>query len=265
MSAMPVPRILLIPDRITDYRMWSDVPDRMTGRAEVVHIDQHCDLPWWSADESFLDQVRQLSAGDGFQAAAAAGQAARFGFAVAEAGLANGLVLFHPSLDAILDDVPVDLTDLDEILIPYQPLAELARDPSADVERFRAIIPQLVRQTAPADIPHDQLQISIAIFCDHAPEWLAELQAAAEAANAESPAPDPPWIDRPWIDRADQLTCPVTTVVTPREIDIARAIARRVANAETVLAGANPGLTTELERDKTARTILEHLDRMSHA
>ena len=41
---------------------------------------------------------------------AAIGQAARFGFALAEFGLANGLVLFQPLLDSIplSNDVHVD-------------------------------------------------------------------------------------------------------------------------------------------------------------
>ena len=33
---MNLPGILLIPDRFMDYRMWSDIPDRLLGRAEVL-------------------------------------------------------------------------------------------------------------------------------------------------------------------------------------------------------------------------------------
>ena len=101
-----MPRILFIPDQFTDYRMWSDIPDRIQGRAEVIHFDRHEQIPWTpAAGGGFLDAARRLAADGSFDIVAAAGQAARFGFAVAEAGLARGVVFFYPSLDRQLTPI----------------------------------------------------------------------------------------------------------------------------------------------------------------
>jgi hypothetical protein len=84
--------------------MWSDIPDRIQGRAQVVHFDRHEQVPWTAADGGFLSTARRLARDGTFDIAAAAGQAARFGFAVAKAGLARGVVFFYPSLDRVLDE-----------------------------------------------------------------------------------------------------------------------------------------------------------------
>ena len=88
-AAMSLPSILFIPDRFGDYRLWSDIPDRLQGRAQAIHFDQH-DVPWMSVNGEFLEKARQLAPDGSFHIVAAHGGAARFAFALAEAGLAKG-------------------------------------------------------------------------------------------------------------------------------------------------------------------------------
>src|ERR1700684_1063584 len=107
-------RVLFIPDRFMDYRMWADIPDRVRGCAEVIHFDQHEQVPWAEADGGgFLNSVRRLAADGSLDIVVAAGQAARFGFATAEAGLARGVLFFYPSLDRVLDEVTSRMGDGD--------------------------------------------------------------------------------------------------------------------------------------------------------
>jgi hypothetical protein len=65
---------------------------RIEGRAEVIHFDQHEQLPWTEANGAFVAAARRIAAGGSYHVVVAAGQAARLGFAQAEAGLAKGLV-----------------------------------------------------------------------------------------------------------------------------------------------------------------------------
>jgi hypothetical protein len=130
-AAMSLPSILFIPDQFGDYRLWSDIPDRLQGRAQAIHFDQH-DLPWMSANGEFLDEARQMAPGGAFHIVAANGGAARFGFALAEAGLARGLVLFQPSLDSLPDDVHLDRpaeVAPDHVLDPYMPVLSALDEP----------------------------------------------------------------------------------------------------------------------------------------
>jgi hypothetical protein len=43
-------RVIFILDRFADCRIWADIPDRLTGQAEVIHLDQHTTLPWTGGD-----------------------------------------------------------------------------------------------------------------------------------------------------------------------------------------------------------------------
>jgi hypothetical protein len=265
-----VPRVLFIPYRFTDYRIWSDIPDRLKGRAEVIHFDQHGQIPWAEANGGFVAAARRLTADGSFHIVAAAGPAARFGFALAEAGLARGLALFQPELDRWPDDVPLDysvLGDLDHVLDPYMPLVGAMHEP--DPGRRRDIFLSVVRDVLGQDLEPAELELLIAMYSDHVDEHFAEWQAlaelnAAQAADAGGPMPpDPPWVQRPWIDRLAELTVPVTTVVGPRGRGIAEAIARRARDAEIIVASANAdiGLAPAADRARAAEALLHMLDR----
>jgi hypothetical protein len=273
-ATMTLPGVLFIPGRFGDYRLWSDIPDRLHGRAEAIHYDQH-DLPWTAVDGEFLEAARRLAPDGGFHVVAAHGEAARFAFALAEAGLAKGLVLFQPSLDSspLPDDVHMDwsaLGDLDHVLDPYMPLVSALDEP--DPSRRRDILLEVIRATAGQDLEPAGLELLLAMYGDHAEEFFASLAAAAapaeepeatETAGADDPLQLPPWLERPWIDRLAELTVPVTTVVSAPGRVIGEAIARRAKDAEIVVAGANAGLESVEDRARAADAILRMLDRIS--
>jgi hypothetical protein len=270
-AAMSLPSILFIPDQFGDYRLWSDIPDRLQGRAQAIHFDQH-DLPWMSGNGEFLEEARQLAPGGAFHIVAANGGAARFGFALAEAGLARGLVLFQPSLDSLPDDVHLDRpseVDPDHVLDPYMPVLSVLDEP--DPGRRREILLEVVRATAGQDLEPAGLELLLAMYSDHADEIFAFLQTfaaegkqaeAAEPTGADEPVELPPWLEQPWINRLANLAVPVTTVVSARGRAIAEAIARRAKDAEIVVAGANAGLEPAADRARAADAILRMLRRI---
>jgi hypothetical protein len=271
-AAMSLPSILFIPGQYGDYRLWSDIPDRLQGRAQAIHFDQR-NLPWTSGNGGFLEEARRLAPDHTFHIVAADGKAARFGFALAEAGLAKGLVLFQPSLDSFPDDVHIEWPaeiDLDHVLDPFMPVLSALDEP--DPGRRREILLEVVRATAGQDLEPAALELLLAMYSDHADEIFASLQAlaaegeqaqSAEPTDAEEPVEVPPWLEHPWIDRLADLTVPVTTVVSARGRVIAEAIARRAKDAEIVVAGANAGLEPAENRARAANAILRLLDRIS--
>ena len=256
-----MPDVLFIPDQFMDYRMWSDIPDRLRGRAETIHFDQHARIPWATANGEFLDAARRLAGAGSFDVVAAAGQAARFGFALAEAGLAKGLVFFGASLDGIPDgEVPPDLSGLGEALIPYQPVASAVVN-EQDPGRQRDILLQVFRDTAESGADPADLELAAAMLGDHSEEFFAEMRAAAAAAAGERVQPDPPWAQRPWIDRLADLAVPVTAVGAGFS---AEAIARRARDAEIVAAAGGGVLPAPAAgRAQAAEAILRMLDRLN--
>jgi hypothetical protein len=254
-------RVLFIPDRFMDYRMWSDIPDRIRDIAEVIHFDQHEPVPWTSVNGEFLAASRRLAAGGTFTTVAAAGQAARFGFAVAEAGLAAGLVLFYPSLDRVLPETAASLdgVDMSEELGPYVPVAEALAEP--DPARRRAVYLDVVRETVGPELEPDELERTLAMAGDHADEFFAELQAAAAAAASGQTPPDPPWMEDPWIDRLADLTIAVTAVVGQKARGCGAAIAARARHADIVVSDANLG--TVGGRIQAAQTLVRMVLRVS--
>src|SRR5215469_4877335 len=161
-------RVLFIPDRFADYRMWSGIPESVGYKAEVIHFEGRAPIPWTSVDGGFLEAVRRIAAGRRFTVVVAAGNAARFGFAVAEAGLAAGLVLFYPSLDRILPEVTSSLrgVDWEAELAPYQSLVDALAEP--DLAQRREIYLQHVRHTTEPGIDQAELETLLAMASDHA-------------------------------------------------------------------------------------------------
>lgn len=259
-GTMNLPCIMFIPDRFTDYRMWSDIPDRIQGRAEIIHFDQGEQIPWMADSSECIDAARRLAPDGGFDIVAAAGQAARFAFAIAEAGLAKGLVFFQPRLDRVPADVDVDFSELDEVLEPYQPVVEAIHEP--DPARWREIMVQVLRDTAAPDAEPAQLELAIAILSDHAEELFTDLQATAAAQADGRTQPDPPWVLCPWYERLTDLTLPVTAVVAERDGYPAEPIARRAKDADIVVASSDPPAPAD-DRARAAAALLRMLDRIS--
>lgn len=264
---MNSPRVLFIPDQYTDYRLWHDIPERLQGRALVIHYDQHEQVPWSSVNGDFLDAARRLAGNSGFDIVVAAGQAARFAFALAEAGLAKGVVFFQPSIDSIPDDVDINITadDLDrltdDLANVYQPFADTALvedDPERQREMFAALLRDAARDIDPAE-----LELGVAMYSDHAQEYFADLRAIKAAADERRPQPDPPWLVSPWIDRLGELAIPVTAVVLPRNRSYGEAIARRARDAEIVEAEGSGGLAPAADRARGAEALVRMLDRIA--
>ena len=254
-----MPRVLFIPDRFMDYRMWSDIPDRLMGRAEAIHFDQHEQMPWTEVNGRFVASARRLAADGSFHIAVAAGQAARFGFALAEAGLAKGLAFFQPSFDRLPDDIDVDLSGLDEMITPYQPIVSALDEP--DHGKRREILLAVLRETAGQQLEPAQLEAALGMFSDHADEFFADLQPTAEAAADGRTLPDPPWVEHPWIDRLSELAVPVTVVAHSRGA-VWETVAARARHAELVVA-AGTGLAPADDRARAADALLRMLDRIS--
>jgi hypothetical protein len=255
--------VLFIPDQFADYRMWSDIPDRLAGRARATHFDKHAQIPWTADNDEFLDAAAPLAAGGSFDVVAAAGQAARFAFALAEAHMAKGLVLFGASLDRRLDDADADRLrasdrDLEHVLEPYLPIASALDEP--DPGRRREILLRVLRDTAEPDTEPAQLALAVAMMGDHSEELFTYLRAsAAETADAELP-PDPPWLRRPWFDRLPELTVPVMAIGAGVS---ANAIARHAQDAEIIeAAGGGVVPAPAAARAKAAEAILRMLDRL---
>jgi hypothetical protein len=262
---MSVPRVLFIPDRYTDYRIWSDIPDRLDGRAEAIHFDQHEQIPWTEANGSFVAAAGRLTADGSFHIVVAASQAVRFGFALAEAGLAKGLALFQPiiPLDFIPDDAEVDtgFPSASEALDHFRPLASAAEEP--DPGQQREILLQVLRGMPGPRLEPAELELEAAIASDHAEEIFADLQAALAAVADGRMQPDPPWEQRPWIERLAELTVPLMAVVPLRARFAGDVIASRASHAEIVVAEGAGGLAPADDRARAADALLRMLDRIS--
>jgi hypothetical protein len=263
-TADDLPSVLFIPDQFMDYRMWSDIPDRLRGRARAIHFDQHAQIPWAADNREFLDAAGRLAAVGNFHVVAAAGHAARFAFALAEAGMAKGLVFFGPSLDCIPDDVDADVfgaVDWDQTLDPYVPIVSALDEP--DPGRRRDVLLRVVHDTADANAEPAQLALAAEMMSDHSEELFTHLRASATAGTDGQLPPVPPWLQRPWFDRLAELTVPVTAVGAGLS---ASAIARRARDAEIIDAAGGGVLPAPAAgRASAAEAILRMLDRLGLA
>jgi hypothetical protein len=246
--------ILFIPDKFMDFRMWNDIPDRIQDHAEIVHLDRYAQIPWTTADDiGFLDTVRQLARARTFDIVVAAGQAARFGFAVAQAGLAGGLMLFYPSPGRPMDEVSFDGGDLDpaDVLKPYLPVLDALRE--TDASRRRDILLAILSDTASDDVDMAELDRALGMMGDHAEEFFAQLRAQ----------PDPPGAEWSWIDHLADLAVPITAVVAPGGAGqaLGEAIGHRAADAEIVVASS--AITPVAESTRSTEALLRMLDRVT--
>ncbi len=247
-------KVLLIPDELMDHRMWHEFPDRMRYHAEMIHLDENARIPWTAGGEDGLvDAVRPLAAAGNFDVVVAAGQAARFGVAIAQAGLADGLMLFYPSPDRPMEEVTSGAGDVDPagVLAPYLPVIDALRE--TDASRRREILLDVARDTAGPDVDAAELERALGMIGDHAEELFAELRTQ----------PDQPWPERPWIDHVAGLRVPVTVVVAPTGAGqaLGEAIARRAGDAEVVV--ASPRVTPVAETGRSVRTLLLLLGRVT--
>lgn len=263
-------RVLLIPDRFTDWRMWAGIPDRLAQRVAVSHLDQLINLPWAAAPDTVVGLTRSQAC-DGWDVVVAAGQGCPFAVALGAAGLGRSLVLAQPEIpfDRIPEDVDLgpSTPELDA-LAPYEVLVGAMH--AATQEEWRVLLTQTIRQTAPPGLPNDELDLMVQIAGDHAAEVRAELLDFERAEMAERYLPEEaPRLWRrergQWLDQLATLTLPVLPVVPRPERFIGETIGRIARNLETLVVterGVVPP-STAASRDQAAAAIERLLDRVS--
>jgi len=263
-------RVLLIPARFTDWRMWTSIPDRLARRAAVSHLDQLISLPWAAAPDAVVG-LAQTEARGGWDVVVAAGQACPFAVAIAAAGLGRGLVLIQPEIpfDRIPEDVELGPATPDfDALAPYEVLVGAMH--VATPQEWRALLTQTIRLTAPPDLPHDELDLTVQLAGDHADEVRAELLdfERAEVAERYLPADAQSLWRRErgrWLDQLATLTLPVLPVIPGPERFVGETIGRIARNLETLVVTEQgivpPG--TAAARDQAAGAIERLLDRLS--
>lgn len=264
--------IVFLPDRFMDHRLWSDIPDNLGDQVRVVHYDQH-ELPWRAPDGGFVEAVRRLTGGRGFQIAAAAGDAARFAVTLAEAGLVKGIVFFQPVLDSIPADVHIVFpgADLENVLDPYQPLIGAVDD--SDPGRRRAVVMSVIGEAMGAVLNAESLQVAMSMYGEHFDEFLGMLRAVAppdaaeletvEAASAGPSAGLTPRWGRPWMDRLEGLPVPVAAMVAAEARIVGEAIVRRTGRGEVIVVEGIAGLATRRDRQRGAEAIRRMLDQVA--
>jgi len=267
-------RVLLIPDRFTDWRMWAGIPDRLSQRAAVSQLDQLISLPWAAAPDAVVGMARR-QARDGWDVVVAAGQACPYAVALGTAGLGRSLVLIQPEIpcDRIPEDVDIGPATpvLDALhrraLEPYEELVGAMH--AVTPEEWRVLLMQTIRQTAAPGLPDGELDLMVQIAGDHAAEVKAELLDFERAEMAERYLPEEaPWLWRRergrWLDQLATLTLPVLVVVPGPERFIGETISRIARNLETLVVterGIVPP-STAASRDQAAAAIERLLDKV---
>ena len=262
-------RVLLIPDRFSDYRMWGGIPDRLARRAEVSHLDRLIQLPRGGGSGAVVEQARGQRPG-GWDVVVAAGLATPVAVALAAAGLARGLVLAEPEIpfDRIPDDVEFALTmPADDVLAHYEPLISVLYDASPEQWRERMI--NVLRQTTRPDLPPAELELAVQIATDHAADVRAELLAFAAADAAERELSDDVQLAQlhargRWLDQLAGLTVPVMTVIPAPMRPYGLTVSRYAAEAEIVITDGTiqAGGAQPAARDQAAAAIERMLDRL---
>ncbi len=261
--------VLFLPDKFMDHRMWSDIPDRIGSAANAAHFDQLGEMPWTGDDHQFLDVVRDRAPRGSFDLVAAAHEADRLAFALAEAGLARGVALFQPAIpwSAIPDGVRPDTSGLDidqifdEAAGAYGPLTDaILHDP--DAGRRRAALVSFARDYAGVSLEPPELELAVGMFSDHAEEIAAAVRAFA-AAEAEDDAREQARPARSWEEQFGSVAMPMVLIVARRARPVADAV---VAGRpiEVVTADGMGGLALPPDRATGADTILRVLDRVRH-
>jgi hypothetical protein len=233
-------RVLLIPDRFTDCRMWAGIPGRLAQRAEVSHLDRLISLPWAATPDAVVGLTLSRAPG-GWDVVVAAGRACPFAAALAVAGLGRSLVLIQPEVpfDRIPEDVdPGPATAGLDALAPYEVLVGAMH--AATPEEWRVLLTHTIRETAPPGLPHGELDLLVEMAGDHAAEVRAELLDFERAEVAERYLPagaDRLWRRERgrWLDQLATLTLPVLVVVPAPERFVGETIGRIARNLETLV------------------------------
>ena len=244
----------MISQRFADRRLWSDFPARLGQPPEIVFAELSAAAAPGSPPA--LDEIRDLVPGGrtGFGVVVGAGDAAGLAVEVALGGLANGVVLFHPELDGIPEELgPVDFSGLEERTRLYAPLVAAIGEP--DPVKWRHLVAEVVDQTLGAHLTPQDRALVHHVISDHAGEIQHELQQAVAAHAQGQPPRTPPGPGERWIDRLRQLTAPVAIMSARPGFKIAEVLAARAPHGEAILARGDAGMPWLEDRDRAVAVV----------
>lgn len=247
--------------------MWSDIPDRIRSQAEPIHFDQHHEIVWTANDHAFLDSARRLAADDSFGVVASASQADLLAFALAEAELAQSLVLFQPNLPlSAVPGVRPDMSDADIEQIwatiddGYPPLESAIHQSDPEVRREALV--NFVRDYSGVELEPPELELAVSMASDHADQLFGAVDAFI-AADAEGREPEKPATRRDWLSQFTAATVPIGLIVPKRARPFAEAIVAD-RDVEILTTEGTAGLAPESDRALGADLILRMLSKVGH-
>jgi hypothetical protein len=251
---------LMISQRFADRRLWNDFPARLGQPSEIVFAELSPAVGPGSPPA--LDEIRGLMPGGrtGFGVVVGAGDASGLAVEVALAGLASGVVLFHPALDGIPEELgPVDFSGLEEQTRLYAPLLAAVGEP--DPVKWRHLVAEVVDQILGAHLTPQDRALIHHVMSDHAGEIQHELQRAVAAHAQGQPPRTPPEPGDRWIDRLRQVTVPVTIMSARPGFRVAEILAARAPHGEAILARGDAGMPWLEDRDKAAAAVAGMIER----
>jgi hypothetical protein len=245
-----MPSALLVPDRHYDYRIWTDLPDRLRRSCEVVLYDQQD-----PADPA----VRRLAPGRRFDVVAAAGDSADLAVSIALTHQARGLVLFQPSLvpDPGVRMAPdASVAELVAAADWIRPV--LAALEETDPVRRRELVVGAWRDRYGPHLRPADLALACDVIGDHAEDLLASMKTAVAAAEAGAEMPGSGAIA---VSKLGEIDMPMTVVVSGRAVRLAEAAARQARDCRVLVAKAQTNLVWLEDADTAAEAITEMFTR----
>jgi len=256
----PMPCTLMISQRFTDQRIWGDIPDRIAPLSEIFFFEQREAGP---GSPLPLDEIRQIlpEGHRAFDVVVGAEDAAGPAAGLALDGLANGLVLFQPTLDGMPEELePFNFSGLEDRANMYVPLVAAVNEP--DAAKWQSVVADVVEQAIGVHLNPQDAALVRDVTASHAGELQRDLQRLAAAyARGEEPAGPAP--GEPWIDRIRELRVPVSIVSTQAGFRIAEVLAARAPHGEAVLARGEGGIPWLEDRDKTVAVLAAMIERGS--
>lgn len=251
----------MISQRLADHRIWGDIPALVAHLSEIIFYEQREAPPQDSLRP--LDEIRRLLPEDRrlFDVVAAAEDAAELAVGLALDGMANGIVLFQPTIDGIPEEmVPFDFSGLEERTRLFVPLVESVDE--ADAAEWRDLVAGVIDQFIGVHLSPQDAVLVRDVISDHAEEFRHGIQrmVAAHARGEQPPARAP---GERWIDRLRELDVPVSIVSARPGWKAAEVLAARAPRGEAVLARGEDSIPWLADRDKAVAALTGMIERCS--
>jgi len=254
-----MPYTLLISPRLADRRIWGDIPARLAGQSETVFCDRY---PASAAGLPVDLGIRKLLPADrsAFDVVAGAEDAARLAVGLVLDGLANGLVLFQPVLDAIPPELePADLSGLEERARLSAPLVAAVDEP--DPAAWESLVADVVDQAIGIHLTPNDAALVRDVISSHAGELQRELQDAIAARSRGQGRQAPADAPGRWIDRLREVPVPVVILSTHQGFRVAEVLAARAPHGHALLARGEAGIPWLEDRDKAVAILADVVKR----